>query len=162
VYTQRPSHLVADKNPDVWYKSFNTDELKEDLIDADIIFNGILQDVNSPLMYIKNAEELDLLKNNTAIIDISCDKGMGFYFAEPTTFKSPTIDMGRGITYYSVDHTPTYLWNAASREISNALIPYLSTIIDPEKWINESVIYNSIDIYSGKIYNKNIKSFQKR
>jgi len=162
VYTQRPSHLVADKNPDVWYKSFKTDNLNEDLLDADIIFNGILQDVNSPLMYIKSIEELDLLKSNTAIIDISCDKGMGFYFAEPTTFESPTIDMGRGITYYSVDHTPTYLWNAASREISNALIPYLSIIVDPEKWIDDSVIYNSIDIYAGKIYNKNIKKFQKR
>ncbi len=162
VYTQRPSHLVADKNPDVWYKSFKSDNLNEDLLDADIIFNGILQDVNAPLMYIKSIEELDLLKSNTAIIDISCDKGMGFYFAEPTTFEFPTIDMGRGITYYSVDHTPTYLWNAASREISNALIPYLSTIVDPEKWIDDSVIYNSIDIYAGKIYNENIKKFQKR
>jgi len=162
VYTQRPSHLVADKNPDVWYKSFKSDNLNEDLLDTDIIFNGILQDVNAPLMYIKNIEELALLKSNTAIIDISCDKGMGFYFAEPTTFESPTIDMGRGITYYSVDHTPTYLWNAASREISNALIPYLSIIVDPEKWIDDSVIYNSIDIYAGKIYNKNIKKFQKR
>lgn len=162
VYTQRPSHLVVDKNPNVWYKSFSTDNLMEDLMGADIIFNGILQDVNAPLTYIKNEAELNALKNNTAIIDISCDKGMGFYFAEPTSFENPIIDMGRGISYYSVDHTPTYLWNAASREISSALLPYLETIVDSSKWINDTVIYNSIDILNGKVINQNINKFQGR
>jgi alanine dehydrogenase len=162
VYTQRPSHMVGDKNPDVWYKSFNTDDLMEDLMGADIIFNGVLQDVNAPLMHIKNEVELNALKNNTAIIDISCDKGMGFYFAEPTTFEKPLIDMGRGISYYSVDHTPTYLWNAASREISNALLPYLSTIMDSTKWETEPVIAGSIDIKSGVVINQNINKFQGR
>jgi alanine dehydrogenase len=152
----------VDKNPDVWYKSFSTDNLMEDLMGADIIFNGILQDVNAPLTYIKNEAELNALKNNTAIVDISCDKGMGFYFAEPTSFESPIIDMGRGISYYSVDHTPTYLWNAASREISSALLPYLETIVDSSKWINDAVIYNSIDILNGKVINQNINKFQGR
>lgn len=162
VYTQRPSHMVGDKNPDVWYKSFNTDGFYEDLMGADIIFNGILQDINAPLMYIKTPGELNSLKNNTAIIDISCDKGMGFYFAEPTSFETPIIDMGRGISYYSVDHTPTYLWNAASREISNALLPYLSTIMDSTKWETEPVIAGSIDIKSGVVINQNINKFQGR
>jgi alanine dehydrogenase len=162
VYTQRPSHLVADKNPDVWYKCISTDDLSSDLADADIIFNGILQNVNSPLMYVKTPNELALLRNNVAIIDISCDKGMGFYFAEPTTFESPIIELERGISYYSVDHTPTYLWNAASREISNALVPYLETIINPEKWMAEPVIDRSIDIFRGVVINQNINKFQGR
>jgi N5-(carboxyethyl)ornithine synthase len=162
VYTQRPSHLVVDKNPDVWYKSFSKDNVMEDLMGADIIFNGILQDVNAPLTYIKNETELNALKNNTAIIDISCDKGMGFYFAEPTSFDHPIIDMGRGISYYSVDHTPTYLWNAASREISSALLPYLSIIVNPGLWENDSVINNSIDILKGSVINQNINRFQNR
>lgn len=162
VYTNRPPHLVNDKNPDVWYKSFTTDNVNEDLLEADIIFNGILQNVNAPLMYIKTPGELNSLKKNTSIIDISCDKGMGFYFAEPTSFESPIIELDRGICYYSVDHTPTYLWNAASREISNALLPYLSTIMDPSKWEDEPVIQNSIDIRSGIVINENINKFQGR
>jgi alanine dehydrogenase len=134
----------------------------EDLMGADIIFNGILQNVNAPLTYIKNESELNALKNNTAIIDISCDKGMGFYFAEPTSFESPIIELGRGISYYSVDHTPTYLWNAASREISSALLPYLETIMDSNKWEEDLVIYKSIDIFNGKVLNQNINKFQGR
>ena len=162
VYTNREPHLVADKNPDVWYKSMNAGMINEDLLDADIIFNGIMQDVNSPRMFIKTPGELNSLKKNTAIIDISCDRGMGFYFAEPTTFEEPIIDMGRGISYYSVDHTPTYLWNAASREISSALVPYLSAIMDPAKWSNEPVINKSIDILTGVVINENINKFQGR
>jgi alanine dehydrogenase len=87
---------------------------------------------------------------------------MGFYFAEPTSFERPIIELDRGISYYSVDHTPTYLWNAASREISSALLPFLETILDPNKWIDDAVIYNSIDILNGNVINQNINKFQGR
>jgi len=162
VYTQRPTHLVADKNPDVWYKNFNDDDIWEDMYSANIIFNGVLQDVNNPLMFIKDLNQLDQLRKNCAIIDISCDKGMGFFFAEPTTFKNPIIKMRRGIQYYSVDHTPTYLWNAASREISAALVPHLETITDPSKWADNPVVNCAIDIACGTVINQNINKFQKR
>jgi alanine dehydrogenase len=162
VYTQRESHLVADKNPDVYYKSFKNDDLSKDLNNADIVFNGILQNVNAPLNYIETQEQLDSLKKNAAIIDISCDSGMGFFFAVPTSFEDPIIELERGISYYSVDHTPTYLWNAASREISSALLPYLDTIMKPKKWKEDLVINRSIDIENGEIINQNINKFQKR
>lgn len=162
VYTQRPTHLVADKNPDVWYKNFNDDDVWEDIYSANIIFNGVLQDVNNPLMFIHDSNQLAQLRRNCAIIDISCDKGMGFYFAEPTSFKNPIIKLDRGIQYYSVDHTPTYLWNASSREISAALVPYLKTIVDPSKWSENAVINQAIDIKNGEIINQNINKFQKR
>lgn len=162
VYTNRPTHLIADKNPDVWYKNFNDDDFWEDLYSANIIFNGVLQDVNNPYMFIENESQLLQLRRNTVIIDISCDKGMGFYFAEPTSFKNPIIKLQRGIKYYSVDHTPTYLWNAASREISSALIPYLSDIVNPEEWINNQTIKNAIDVYNGIICNKNITLFKNK
>jgi N5-(carboxyethyl)ornithine synthase len=162
VYTQRPTHLVADKNPDVWYKNFKDDDVWEDIYSANIIFNGVLQDVNNPLMFIHDSNQLAQLRRNCAIIDISCDKGMGFYFAEPTSFKNPIIKLDRGIQYYSVDHTPTYLWNAASREISAALVPYLKTIVDPSKWSENPVVNQAIDIKDGEIINQNINKFQKR
>jgi hypothetical protein len=31
--------------------------------------------------------------------------------------------------YYSVDHAPSYLWRAASREISLSLIPFLPIVV---------------------------------
>lgn len=162
VYTKRPTHLVGDKNPDVWYKHINDDEIYEDLQTADIIFNGVLQDVNNPLTFIADEYGLSKIKNNAIIIDISCDKGMGFYFAEPTTFENPIIELERGIKYYSVDHTPTYLWNAASREISKSLLPYLEYIMNKDLWATNDTIKNAIDIKDGQIINQNITKFQKR
>ena len=162
VYTKRPVNEVSNRSRGVEYKNINDGTVSEDLLGADIIFNGVLQDVNNPLMFIKTPGELNSLKNNTGIIDISCDKGMGFYFAEPTSFENPTIDLGRGITYYSVDHTPTYLWNAATSEISKALLPYLNIIVDPKWWESSEVIRNSIDIRNGHIVNQKINKFQNR
>jgi N5-(carboxyethyl)ornithine synthase len=162
VYTKRPTAEVNQRKIGVVYKNINDGTIYEDLASADIIFNGVLQDVNNPLMFIKTPGELNSLKNNVGIIDISCDKGMGFYFAEPTSFENPTIDLGRGITYYSVDHTPTYLWNAATAEISKALLPYLNIIIDPKWWESSEVIRNCIDIRNGHIVNQKINKFQNR
>lgn len=162
VYTKRKTKDVTGKTNGVLYKNLNDDSVYEDLASAGIIFNGVLQDVNNPLMFIEDAYGLSKLKDNVGIIDISCDKGMAFYFAEPTSFENPTIDLGRGITYYSVDHTPTYLWNAATREISKALLTVLSTIVDPKKWMDDEIIRNSIDIKNGLIVNNKINTFQNR
>lgn len=162
VYTQRPAHLVIDKLPSVRYKCLEGGAWMEDLMSADIIFNGVLQNVEAPLMFIKTPGELHSLKRNCAIIDISCDKGMGFYFAEPTSFEQPIIEVGDRVSYYSVDHTPTYLWNAASEEISSALLPYLQTIVDPDTWTDNPIIAAAIDIENGKVRNQKINAFQQR
>jgi N5-(carboxyethyl)ornithine synthase len=106
--------------------------LFEELAEANIIVNGILQDTDHPLMLVPEAQN-DNLKQGCLIVDISCDEGMGFLFAKPTTFENLMFKIGK-VFYYAVDHTPSYLWNATSWEISNSLIPYLPTIMGgPEK-----------------------------
>jgi len=68
---------------------------------------------------------------------------MGFYFAKPTTFKKPILDIDK-IHYYAVDHTPSYLWESASRSISAALIVYISTILEGRKsWMENITIQKS-------------------
>ena len=77
-----------------------------DLIsESEIIINGIFQDPNNPLDFVTE-DEKDILKPGSLIIDVSCDEGMGFYFAKPTTFDEPFIHINN-IDYYSVDHTPS-------------------------------------------------------
>lgn len=177
VFTQRHPHQVADQNPDVYYGRYYRNReglvmaqdsegierpLIEELSSADIICNGILQDINSPIDFIKG-DEISKLKPRSLIIDISCDQGMGFPFACPTTFDDPVFKVGEGITYYSVDHTPSYLWNAASREISKALLPYLETVAGGESaWRSELTIGRAIDVRDGVVQNKNILTFQHR
>ena len=177
VFTRRPPHLVADQNPDVYYGNYyigsngvlmarNSDgeewPLIDELSEADIICNGILQDTNKPIMFV-GAGEIDKLRPRSLIIDISCDEGMGFAFARPTSFADPVFEVGEKITYYSVDHVPSYLWNAASREISKAVLPYLGTVAAGERaWDSNVTIGKAIEIRDGVIRNPNILRFQLR
>ena len=135
--------------------------LADALTEADIIVNGILQDIDRPMMYIRKGEE-NKLKPGCLIVDVSCDEGMGFPFALPTSFKKPTFNVGR-ITYYAVDHTPSFLWRSASWEISRVVVPYLNKIMSgSDAWEQDEAIANAIEIRDGVIQNKKILTFQNR
>jgi len=177
VLTSRPTHLVGDQHPDCYYaqmadspdgkinvveRNGKSRPLVDVLADADIIYNGVLQNTNKPMMFVQ-PDETGRLKPRSLIIDVSCDEGMGFLFAKPTSFEHPVFTIGNGIIYYSVDHTPTYLWDAASREISRALIPYLEMVMSgPTAWRQNETIRRAVEIENGVIRNANILSFQNR
>ncbi len=133
-----------------------------DLIsEADIIVNGTLQKTQNPMNYVLE-EESSCLKPNSLIIDVSCDEGMGFFFAKPTTFKHPMFKY-KTIDYYAVDHTPSYLWESATRSISAALITYMQTVLKGRgNWQKNETIRRAICIDNGVIQNPLILSFQKR
>ena len=68
-----------------------------------------------------------------------------------------------GIYYYAVDHTPSFYWNSASWEISKALIPFLSKVMEgPNMWHKNKTVSKSIEILDGVIQNPKILSFQNR
>jgi alanine dehydrogenase len=132
------------------------------LAEHDIIVNCVLQDPDSPLTFLVE-DDLKLLEPGSLIIDVSCDEGMGFSWARPTSFIDPTFVVGDNIMYYGVDHSPSYLWNSATWEISEALLPYLRTVLDgSEAWQADSTISRAIEIEGGRIRNPGILSFQHR
>ncbi|KPK85137.1 MAG: hypothetical protein AMJ81_04080 [Phycisphaerae bacterium SM23_33] len=132
-----------------------------DLAAADIIVNGMWQDTDRPLMFLRE-DEVRRLKPGSLIIDVSCDAGMGFPFSAPTTFDQPVRGVGQ-VSYYAVDHTPSYLWHSASWEISKALLPYLPVVMaGPEEWEKNQTIRRAIEIRDGVIQNPKILSFQRR
>jgi alanine dehydrogenase len=132
------------------------------LAQHDIVVNCVLQDPDAPLTFLIE-EDLDQFAPGSLIVDVSCDLGMGFSWARPTGFAEPTFIVGNNVTYYGVDHTPSYLWNSASWEISEALLPYLRTVLDgPEAWHADTTIDRAIEIESGRIRNPGILSFQHR
>jgi hypothetical protein len=62
-----------------------------------------------------------------------------------------------------VDHTPSYLWSAASREISKALLPYLGPVAAGRPaWDADPTIRRAIDILDGVVLNQDILGFQRR
>lgn len=175
VYTQRPPWAVHDKITGCRYGQMIEDNgrltaveddgkrrpLVESLAEADVIVNGILQNTDRPLMFLREGEE-NLLRPGALIVDVSCDLGMGFSFARPTSFERPAFDVGP-VTYYGVDHTPSYLWRSASWELSRVIVPFLETVMSgPDAWEGNETIKRAIEIRDGVIQNAKILSFQGR
>jgi alanine dehydrogenase len=136
--------------------------MAEFLAGYDIVVNCVLQDTDAPLMFVTR-EELGLFAPTSLFVDVSCDQGMGFEWARPTSFEDPMHVVGAGIHYYAVDHSPSYLWESATWEISEALMPFLKTVIaGPAAWEADETIRRAIDIRDGVIQNPKILSFQRR
>jgi alanine dehydrogenase len=175
-YTSRLPIEVKDQLPGILYKKMGKDGFGNILVvesdgstipfadalsDVQIIVNGTTQDIDNPKMFV-STNDADKLMRGTLIIDISCDKGMGFWCAKPTTFSDPLFEVD-GKYYYSVDHTPSYYWNSASWEISKAILPFLPIVIGgPKAWEKSYTISKSIEIRNGVIQNPKILSFQHR
>ncbi len=139
-----------------------TMQLAAFLAEHDIVVNCVLQDTDAPLMLVTR-QELGLFASGTLIVDVSCDEGMGFEWASPTSFEDPMRSVGAGIHYYAVDHSPSYLWDSATWEISEALLPYMAAVMaGPSAWDADETIRRAIDIRDGTIKNPKILSFQGR
>ncbi len=175
---QRPDYEVREEILDVHYLRIRdgingearmvTEEhdgtvrpLADLISESEIIINGTYQDTDNPIDFVTAAEK-DNLKPGCLIIDVSCDEGMGFYFAKPTTFKQPILHIDN-IDYYAVDHTPSYLWESASRSISAALIVYLPAILGGrESWLNNATIQKAINVDEGVVVKESVLTFQNR
>ena len=132
------------------------------LAQHDIIVNCVLQDPNSPMTFLTN-DDLPSLAPGTVIVDVSCDEGMGFEWATPTTFEEPIFTVGDGVTYYAVDHSPSYLWNSATWEISQALLPFVRTVLSGgAAWDADETLRRAIEIRDGVVQNPDILAFQQR
>ncbi|QMU76522.1 alanine dehydrogenase [Streptacidiphilus sp. PB12-B1b] len=159
-------HDEADDTTDPRRSHALTDEgrqpLAEFLAGHDIIVNCVLQDTRAPLTFLID-EDLAALAPGTLIIDVSCDEGMGFSWARPTSFTEPMFTVGDNVHYYGVDHSPSYLWNSATWENSEALAPYLRSVLDgPQGWERDATIRRAVEIRDGVVQNPAILSFQHR
>jgi alanine dehydrogenase len=144
------------------YEGDDSRPLAEMLAEHDVVVNCILQDTDNPLMFVTD-DDLPTFKSGTLFVDVSCDEGMGFSWAKPTTFADPMIGVGDGLHYYAVDHSPSYLWNSTTWENSEALLEYLPTVAaGPEAWEANETIRRAIEIRDGVIINPRILSFQGR
>jgi alanine dehydrogenase len=175
---QRPDHEVREEVLDCHYVTLRMGgenearmvvvehdgsqrALTELISEAGIIINGTFQDTNNPFNFVLE-EEKGCLKPGCLIIDVSCDEGMGFYFAKPTSFKEPMFQVEK-VDYYAVDHTPSYFWESASRSISAALIVHLPTFLaGPDDWQKNETLRRAINIDKGVVQKPDILVFQNR
>lgn len=178
ICVQRPDHLVREEVPDVEYVRLRKGEgnesryvivdhdgnekpLLELISESEIIVNGVFQNTDDPDIFI-NEDEKSSLVPGTLIIDVSCDEGMGFYFAKPTSFRDPIIYVD-GIDYYAVDHTPSYFWESATRCLSAAMLVHLPSVVGGrDSWKENETIQQAINVDKGVIVKDNILRFQNR
>ena len=132
------------------------------LAENDIVVNCTLQDPNAPLTYL-TLDDLDQFRPGSLIVDVSIDEGMGFSWARPTSFAEPMFTVGDSTNYYAVDHSPSLLWNSTTWEISEALLPFLRTVMEgPSSWAESETIDRAIEIQDGRVRNDAILTFQGR
>ncbi len=147
------SHVITDQG---------REPLAAYLAENDVVVNCTLQDPNHPLVYLQT-DDLAAFRPGSVIVDVSCDLGMGFSWARPTTFEEPSFFVGDNVLYYAVDHSPSYLWNSATWENSNALIPFLRPMLEgPSAWDENETLSRAIEIRDGAIVNPAILEFQGR
>jgi alanine dehydrogenase len=144
----------------------NTDDgpvlLAPFLAENDIVVNCTLQDPNAPLTYLR-LDDLAAFRPGSLIVDVSVDEGMGFDWARATSFADSMFTVGESTNYYAVDHSPSLLWNSTSWEISEALLPFLRTVMEgPASWAESDTIQRAIEIEHGQIRNEAILTFQGR
>jgi alanine dehydrogenase len=129
---------------------------------ADVVVNCTLQDPAAPLTYL-DTEDLAGFRRGSLIVDVSCDEGMGFSWAVPTGFDDPMSTVADRVHYYAVDHSPSYLWGSATWENSEALMPFLETVMSgPASWAADETITRAIEIRDGRVQNPAILAFQGR
>ncbi len=177
-FTQMQDHELSAQIPGVDYRPLIRAESGPETLtlDADgarvpmgqalasynVVANCIFQDTDRPMMFART-EDLPRFPRGALIVDVSCDRGLGFDFARPTSFEEPMFEAGSGVQYYAVDHSPSLLWRSATFEISRALLPYLPVVLGgPQAWATDDTIANAIEIRDGHVLNPKILRYQNR
>ena len=151
------------RSSDVYTEDGDGEPLAGFLAQHDVIVNCVLQDPNRPAIFL---DDEDLPLAGTRARSSSTSPAMRAWDSAGPGRRSsddPTFVVGDNVTYYAVDHSPSYLWNSATWEISEALLPHIETVLaGPEGWEQDETIRRAIEIQDGVIRNPSILTFQSR
>ena len=133
------------------------------LAEHDIVVNCILQDTDNPLIFVTN-DDLARFQRGSLFVDVSCDEGMGFEWARPTTFAEPMFDGRRRpalLRRRPQPVVPVELGDVGEQR-GAARVPARSCMSGPAAWDANETIERAIEIREGVIQNPRILSFQQR
>jgi len=127
----------------------------------DVVVNCILQNPITPKTFMRIGD-LEKSAPGSLVVDVSCDTRMGFEWASPTTFAEP-LRMVASSSYYAVDHSPSLYWDSASEVISEALLPFVDTVLNgPAAWEASRVIAGATEMKDGHLLNQVAITYQGR
>lgn len=139
------------------YTRNSEDLLRDKIKEYDIIINAVLWDINRK-DHIIYKENLNDMKKNSMIIDISCDRNGAIETSIPTTIQDPVYYVD-GVMHYVVDHTPSIYHKETSKELSVTVCEYIDRLIEDD--FND-VLRKAVIIKGGIIMDERIIKFQKR
>ncbi|EOU1888145.1 N(5)-(carboxyethyl)ornithine synthase [Clostridium perfringens] len=131
--------------------------LRKNINDYDVIVNGVLWDTKRK-DHIIYKNDLKKMKNDSMIIDISCDKNGAVETSIPTTIDNPVYYI-ENVLHYVVDHTPTILYKSASKSISKEVVKYIDLLIEDNM---NNTLKKALIIDNGIIIDNKINEFQNR
>ena len=111
--------------------------LRDHIGEYDVIVNSVSWDTcrDDHLIY---KSDLKLMKKNSMIIDVSCDKCGSIESSIPTTIEDPTYIV-EGILHYVVDHTPSLVFYTASKAFGDVIVNYLDEILEDNNYSNDTI-----------------------
>jgi superfamily II DNA or RNA helicase len=125
---------------------------------SNIVIGSIYNSGEKAKKLISN-DMMDLMKDNSFIMDVAIDQGGITEQSKITTNDDPFIKY-KNIYIYCVSNIPSVVPNKASNELSKAIYPFLYEIIKDmniEKTIERNEeLKRGVNIYKGHIWNKNI------
>ena len=128
----------------------------------DIVVNCVLQDTDAPLMFVTR-DELRLFAPGSLFVDVSCDEGMGFEWARPTSFAKPMFAVGHGNALLRSRPQPVLPVELRHLGDQRGADPAPAYLMDgPGAWDRDQTIRRAIEIRDGVICNPKILSFQRR
>lgn len=131
--------------------------LRSEIHQYDIIVNCVLWDVNRHDHIIRR-EDLQRMKRDSMIIDVSCDRHGGVETSVPTTIANP-VYFEEGVLHYCVDHTPSLFYKTFSYNNSKVIWSYIQDIVLEQE---NTILKDAIIIEDGNIIDSRINKFQNR
>jgi alanine dehydrogenase len=90
---------------------------------ADLVIGAVLVH-GGRAPHVVTREQLELMKPNAVLVDVSIDQGGCFETSRPTTHSDPTFEVD-GITHYCVTNMPGAVPITSTYALTNATLPYV-------------------------------------
>lgn len=137
----------------------NEELFRKQLPIFDVVCNCVLWDT-SRSDHIVYRHDLKRMKQNSMIIDVSCDRNGGIETSIPKPISDPVYVVD-DIIHYTVDHTPSIYFYDASVFFGEVIEQYIDILVEGEYMLN-SDLDNAIIINKGLIKDTRINEFQLR
>ena len=142
---------------------FNAYKMTEDnlyhLMKKSKIVVGSIYNTGEKAAKLISDDLLDIMQDGSIIMDVAIDQGGMTEHSQPTTIADPII-MYKNVKLYCVPNIPSQAADDASCKISEAVYPYLCTLLDApdlERAIEKSAEFASgVNIKNGNIYHKSL------